>query len=926
MEKGILFFITKSRLISAGFFITLLFLFSCPSPLSKLMLLQVQDETSPVITILTPEEGSSYASTVVVTGIVDDSSESSGEKGRINSLSYVVLGTNMERSITLETDGSFTFNFPTTNISGSITIQINASDWNGNVQRASRTLVDQGSITTFSVIPGNEEVTIRWDPVPLSESYTLYYTTNGTYPSEGYGEKLEKISSPFTLKNLQNGSRHIIQLKSESLSGEDNYSNYTAVIPLSGTTLLPYINEEYRKIIVNWNEIDGSEQFEVWRAFEKDGTYLNISGPIQRNSFIDSDVIEDETYYYKIKPGLEDSLKSMASTGKMSPFPPRALALYLSSSDTSNQSFDVRVQGNYAYVADVYGGLRIVDISNPLIPFQVSEYKGSDVDETWSLDISGDYVYLCNGYEPFEILNISDPYNPVLSGKFTDEVYWPNFYAVKIVDDYAYLVSWSEGLWILDISDPASPEVIISNFGADYGAYEIEIIGDYAYIPDTRSDSFYIVNISDPESPIEESIFPLSAIGRNSMAISGNYAYLGDYQIGMKILDITDKSNPFQVPGGIFQHWDDRITDIAIFGNFACMTYLYNGIAIVDVSDPANPIFAGDNSNTNSPLALDAQEGYAYVADDEEGIKIFNVAVPWFPEVVGSYTPLGTIGGELAISDEIACIAQRDLLTILNISSPSNPIVITQINAPTKDFMDVTISGNYIYTMERNDFGSDQFIIRDIIDPTNPKILGSFSSTSGERALIAKGDFVFIADGQDGMLILNVADPITPKLHGVVDLNNAMDVDISGNYAYVADYSEGLKIIDISDSRFPYLVGSYPLIPVGMDSQKVKVSGNYVYLYDKNFGLMIIDVSNPSSPIETTSSPITGVSGGLSISGSYGYIPGSTGELKVMSLFDPTAPVQVGTCQNVDSSYVVTRGGYAYTTGNNTFKVIDLMP
>ncbi len=59
--------------------IVILALSSCLTPIDDTFVLQVKDETGPTIIILSPDDGSSYAATVVVEGIVLDLSSNSGD-------------------------------------------------------------------------------------------------------------------------------------------------------------------------------------------------------------------------------------------------------------------------------------------------------------------------------------------------------------------------------------------------------------------------------------------------------------------------------------------------------------------------------------------------------------------------------------------------------------------------------------------------------------------------------------------------------------------------------------------------------------------------------------------------------------------------------------------------------------------------------
>ncbi|MCK5674486.1 MAG: hypothetical protein KAH95_13990, partial [Spirochaetales bacterium] len=188
MKKYILKLFTKSVFAAACFFIALI-ISSCPTPINEKMFLQVKDEVAPGIIILSPAEGSYCAKTVIVSGTVSDLSTESNNTGELSSLSYEILSTDITEEILFDEEGSFSFNFSTITLGSTFVLKITAVDWNGNVQTSSITLnlMEGNDIPSFSVVPGNKQVTLTWDEVPFSTGYSLLYSTNGTIPSESYG-------------------------------------------------------------------------------------------------------------------------------------------------------------------------------------------------------------------------------------------------------------------------------------------------------------------------------------------------------------------------------------------------------------------------------------------------------------------------------------------------------------------------------------------------------------------------------------------------------------------------------------------------------------------------------------------------------------------------------------------------------------------
>jgi DNA-binding beta-propeller fold protein YncE len=72
---------------------------------------------------------------------------------------------------------------------------------------------------------------------------------------------------------------------------------------------------------------------------------------------------------------------------------------------------------------------------------------------------------------------------------------------------------------------------------------------------------------------------------------------------------------------------------------------------------------------------------------------------------------------------------------------------------------------------------------------------------------------------------------------GAFDTLDAQDVAAAGNYAYVADGNRGLRVIDVADPTHPAEVGYY--IPPNLNhwANGVAVVGNFVYVAEDKAGL-----------------------------------------------------------------------------------------
>ena len=154
---------------------------------------EAKDILKPSVAITFPGDGSSYPATVVVTGATSDTTDAAGSPGKVAALRYdltpaTIAGADITSA--LKTDGTFSFQFPTAGYTGTMLITITATDWNGNKGTASITLTNNGAIPSFVATSANHQAALTWSAVPLAQSYSVYYTSNGTPPTPTNGTVL----------------------------------------------------------------------------------------------------------------------------------------------------------------------------------------------------------------------------------------------------------------------------------------------------------------------------------------------------------------------------------------------------------------------------------------------------------------------------------------------------------------------------------------------------------------------------------------------------------------------------------------------------------------------------------------------------------------------------------------------------------------
>ncbi|MBN2551643.1 MAG: hypothetical protein JXB06_02685 [Spirochaetales bacterium] len=883
-------------------FLAALFLLSCPPPFNKDMLLQVYDAVGPVIAIISPEDGSSCAKTVIVTGTVCDSSTETGEGGRIKSITYEIPGSDIEGTVTRAEDGSFSFQFSTIDLGPTFLLKVIAEDWNTNVAEISLNLkkITGDDIPSFSVEPGNRSVTLSWEAVPATLQYSLYYTPDGTLPSEGYGTHVTDVSSPCTLTGLRNGAPYVFLLRAHAEEGPDNWSGYDRAIPISAYTVVPVADPHYTEITLSWPGVDGAEGYVVFRSADDAGAApVNISGDITETVFVDRNVEPGRHYYYRVAPASQTQTKSAPAWARMEHFPSadeRAVgSLYTGASINR-----IAVEGDYAYLAAYSTGTHVVDISDPVHPHLVTTIATTDL--VRDAAVQGEILCLATDNVGLVVLDVSNPASPVELSTYDGPVVIEVPRRVTIAGRYVYLGdtgSTNPGVHIIDILDPSDPQYIntLTTPGASYRA---AISNDVAYIADYY-DGMTAYNVANPASPTAAGSFTDIGCAFDIVASPGR-VYIADYYNGMRIIDVSvspfteitsyDSDNTYGVgilgsigciaddvaglivldlsrtPPALLGRFDSKggTRSVGFSGHYACTSERYYGMQVINLLMPASP----------TPVATIPADGsswvyhgivhgdYLYTLQSDVGIQVIDVSDPENPVYIRSVALEGS-AGKLYLHGDLLLVANWGTVYALDLSSPDDPTVRWSFPAIGQG---VTARGDLVYIAGRD----GGLIIVDISAPGQPEVVGVYKTFRAQDVALY-GDLAVVADEQAGIKILDVSDPASIDLvHSFDDSNEwARDVAISGRYAYVAQSGKGLRILDLEDPLY-----SVEYTHPTADAQGVEVHGNYVYVADAGAALLILDNTNlgdsdPATP-ELLETAIDSPSAyGIAVSGEYVY-------------------------------------------------------
>jgi LVIVD repeat len=114
----------------------------------------------------------------------------------------------------------------------------------------------------------------------------------------------------------------------------------------------------------------------------------------------------------------------------------------------------------------------------------------------------------------------------------------------------------------------------------------------------------------------------------------------------------------------------------------------------------------------------------------------------------------------------------------------------------------------------------------------------------GARHITLAGHFAYVT-AEAGLVVIDLDDPLAPKLAAVRPLVDARASAIQFRYLWVTD-KDGVKLFDVTKLGDPIAVpsGTVPLA----NAQRLYVARTYAYVAAKQDGLVILNVTKPETP------------------------------------------------------------------------------
>ncbi|MFX1283167.1 MAG: LVIVD repeat-containing protein [Promethearchaeota archaeon] len=291
-------------------------------------------------------------------------------------------------------------------------------------------------------------------------------------------------------------------------------------------------------------------------------------------------------------------------------------------------------------------------------------------------------------------------------------------------------------------------------------AYDVQVIGDLAYVVDTTDDN----------------------------------------PGGLVIIDISDLSNPKKLSSYFI---DGLPNSLFVTTETAYLTAKEEGLQIINVSDPTNPKKIGSHNDGGYATHVQVLGDIAFLADNADGLEVLNVSDPAHPNELCQYKPIGRYFHDFFIKDNLMYITdhctQYTGIRVLNISNPCNIFELGNYIRYEIDFIYPFVYNNYLFAADHHD-ESGELRILDVHDPTNITQVSEFHDGGFTMETFVEGDLAYVTNFHEGLEVLDISDPSNPAKIGQYHdgSGHATDVFVSDNIAFMTDRDDVLEIIEIS--------------------------------------------------------------------------------------------------------------------------------
>ena len=309
-----------------------------------------------------------------------------------------------------------------------------------------------------------------------------------------------------------------------------------------------------------------------------------------------------------------------------------------------------------------------------------------------------------------------------------------------------------------------------------------------------------------------------------NVRVEGTLAYL-IRQDGLHIIETADPANPVEL--GHFRRAGDgysndvKLVSVAAAGESPARRYAIiadSPVDVVDVTNPAEPTLAAHITEGAHTVFTETRDGVsrAYFGNYDATCAVWDVTNPAAPYRLGRYHTEGRMVHDLSVADGVAYLNAWDAgFLVVDFNVASAPVLLgAWTDTPTATSHSnwtTTIGGRHLALHGEESYAAHFDVVDLDAGPTFMQPIARYRTRDwvSVHNIMAFGSKAYFTHYQDGVRVLDLADPTQPELvgyHNTWDPQGdtassaffegavGLDVDLARKLVFVAD-TRGLLVL-----------------------------------------------------------------------------------------------------------------------------------
>ncbi len=490
-----------------------------------------------------------------------------------------------------------------------------------------------------------------------------------------------------------------------------------------------------------------------------------------------------------------------------------------------NPAFAVKVSGNFAYVACLDSGIKVVNLTTGVV----------SAAPDFGLNMAVTDIDLCNGY-------IVAAFGPAGSNKLRSFSIDPTTGALTLagtvnlpaigvdkrlaVSGTTVFVSIEQTFYAVSLATPSTPSVVKTvDFKPQVAG--MSVTGNRLLVFSFFNNLVYDYDISDPAKLFLNTTYEMPA--RPTAAVAkGSRLLVASSGAGLQVLFdsrlyLRQASWAKTADYGAFYG-----RDVKIRGEL-CYLVGSGSLSIADISSPNAPRVLSRLDLPATAMGIVLSGDYAYVTSSSGALHVVDVSDPAAPRIASTAVIAGKPAGVAVFGDRAFVTNESSQLQVVDISDPVAAASTGEtVKLLDQSGSDITVDGSMAYLAAGTYYGQLQCV--DLSKPTGTATsVALVSQTPGiSGAYSFARDYI---DGAMGLHVTNVSDPLKPSKLGYAPCpylgaanapNIQGNVAVSGGFAYAVAWGIGVQRFSVANAAAPSYLASFS----GTSSYDVDVSGS----------------------------------------------------------------------------------------------------